>query len=141
MGSAFRLHFEEGTKQSRGKDVLACLYRRASKLDRICRRLEVTPICDFHDGLDAAPDAFHASVTDTLKIMVKSKLWFPIADGRASFVPLLHWLEQNPTRFGLVYDDYRGILDELRRCVAELESRSDESCRFNLGVVSSTPAG
>jgi len=136
MGIAFRLHFEHGTRQTIGKELLVCVYHRASKLDRICRRLGLTPISDFRDGLDGKEERFPSHVTDTVKIVVKSKLWFPIDDGLATLVPLVDWLEQNPTRFGLWSDEYPGVLEELRRCIAELKSQPDDISRFNFGAVS-----
>jgi hypothetical protein len=132
MASALRLYLEEGSRESRGGEALPCLYRHAPKLDRLCRRLALRPLSSFHDrsGIDKVP----SGVSDTIKIMVKSKPWFPVADGLATVVPLLHWLEQNPTRFGLLSDDYRGVLEELKLFVAGLEARPEATCRFNLCV-------
>jgi hypothetical protein len=130
MARALRLYLEEGSRESRKGEALPRLYRHAPKLDRLCRRLALQPLSRFHDhsGTSKVP----SGVSDTIKIMVKSKPWFPVADGLATLVPLLRWLEQNPTRFGLLSDDYRGVLEELRLCVAGLEARPPETCRFNL---------
>jgi hypothetical protein len=142
MGTTLRLFFEEGAKESRGKQALVCLCRHASKLDRICRKLDLKQLSDFHDDSGTGlSQELPGGVTETIKIMIRSKPWFSVADGLATLGPLLRWLEQNPTRFGLLSDDYRGVMDELRHCVEQLEAHPDESCRFNLCVVLPAKAG
>lgn len=61
--------------------------------------------------------------------------WHPVAAGKTTFSGLLEWLKAHPTRFGMLRNDYQGILQELEHCLNCLESRAGREGDFNLCVV------
>lgn len=139
MSTALWLYFREGQAASSSQEDLFFLYRHAGKLDRICRSLALKPLSEFHDVTDArfnlGDEPLPDGMSSTVDLMVERGTWHPISDGLSTFSELLRWLRANPTRFGLLRDDYQAVLDELAQCVKSLESRQVGSCEFNLCVV------
>lgn len=139
MSTALWLYFRDGDSAASDEEDLVFIYRHASKLDRICRKLSLTPLSNFHDLTDAdfnmgaAP--LPAGMSDTRELMMLKGSWHPVSDGEATFSALLEWLKANPTRFGLLRDDYQSILAELEHCLNCFESRGGREGDFNLCVV------
>jgi hypothetical protein len=139
MSTALWLYYREGETASTNQEDLVSLYRHASKLDRICRNLSLIPLSEFHDLTDAkfnmSNEALPDGISSTTELMTKRGSWHPVNDGLSSLSALLQWLSTNPTRFGVLGNDYQKILDELTICVKSLESRAESPCEFNLCVV------
>ena len=86
---------------------------------------------EFNMGAASLP----AGMSDTRELMMLKGSWHPVSDGEATFSTLLEWLKANPTRFGMLRDDYQSILAELEHCLNCFESRGGREGDFNLCVV------
>ena len=139
MSTALWLYYRVGETASSSQEDLIYLYRNAPKLDRICRNLSLKPLSEFHDLTDAKFNLGNEELPDgmssTTELMIKRGSWHPVNDGLSTFSALLQWLMANPTRFGVLGNDYQEILDELTLCVKSLESQKASPCEFNLCVV------
>ena len=139
MSTALWLYYREGETASSDQEDLITLYRHAEKLDRICRSLSLTPLSEYHDFTDAAFNLSNEELPDgmssTVDLMKVQGSWHSVTDGVSVFSSLLQWLEDNPTRFGFLGNDYKEILGELRQCLKSLRSKEASDCEFTLCVV------
>ena len=139
MSTALWLYYRAGKTASSNEEDLIALYRHAKQLDRICGRLSLTPLSAFHDLTDAkfnlGDEDLPDGMTSTVELMVDRGSWHSVTEGRTVFFELLEWLKANPTRFGLLGNDYNEVLGELKRCLESLEAQETDSCEFNLCVV------
>ena len=139
MSTALWLYYREGKTASSNQEDLIFVYRHAAKLDRLCRNLSLKPLSEFHDITDAKFNLGNEGLPDgmssTVDLMVDRGSWHPVNDGLSTFSALLQWLRANPTRFGVLGNDYQEVLDELTPCVESLESKKAGPYEFNLCVV------
>lgn len=115
----------------------SALVRHAGKLDRICRRLGVRPLSEFHDATEARaqleePDDPTLTGWD---LLARDGAWFDPSEGLAVLDALLAHLEDTPVRFGLLSDDHGEVLRDLRDARASVAGARDAGARFHLGLV------
>ena len=139
MSTALWLYYRERKTASSSQEDLIFLYRHAPKLDRICRNLSLIPLTEFHDLTDAkfnlGDEQLPDGISSTVELMIDRGSWHPVNNGLSSFSALGQWLRENPTRFGVLRNDYQEVLEELMLCLKSLELQKTSPCEFNLCVV------
>lgn len=101
------------------------------KLERIARKLNVTPLMNFFSQNPKNAAAFVESEgIDPEEIDIPDETWFDSADGLKTIDALLGHLNENPSAIS----SPDGIVAELKEWQAVLKRAADEGVRWHLEV-------
>jgi len=132
-------YLKEGRVSSDESDKWA-VYRFAGKLDRVCGRIGVRKLSDFHDTTDAeanlAPELGRDDAgVDTYRLMAEQGQWFDPDEGLAVLGKLLGELRAHPVHFGILSDRYTDVMADLEECERSIQKAKADGSRFHLCVV------
>lgn len=127
---------KEGRVTSDESDKSA-LVRHAGRLDRLCRRIGLTPLSTFHDAAEARHVLAETETEEVSgwDLLAREGAWFDPVEGLEVLSALVAHLEATPVRFGLLTDQYPEVLRDLREARESVTRARDQGARFHLGLV------
>ena len=134
-------YLKNGSITSEQQDLWA-MYHFSDRLDRLCAKIGVRPLSEFHDAADAdaeedlapAPHESAGTLHEYLKMASRGP-WFPPEEGLDILDKLLDSLRRSPVRFGLLKDRYIEVMVDLVECRQSIEKARQQGAKFKLCVV------
>ena len=115
------------------------LYKYSKKLDKLARRLGVTPFLDLQDTTDLQYNLSESPLPDgvetTDELMAISGVWVEAADVVKMLEALLREIEAKNIKFGLLSNAQDDVIDELKESLTFAKQAEDLSAKFNFTVV------
>ncbi len=130
MSAVYWLQFRRHAELETDQEDLYLLCRETENLDRLCEKLDVLPISHFTDSTDAA---YNAGVfddrlepedleSDEPPYNIEQMRWFDPTDGLNTMRALRIFLLEHSKAMSINTDDQVELIDELERCIAQLET-------------------
>jgi hypothetical protein len=115
------------------------LFKHSSKLDAVCRKLDLPPFSQLCDSTDVRFNhgdiELPPGVKSTSEVMAKEGVWLDAAEAVRRLQALLAYIEQSKTRFGLLTNDHDDVVAELRQSIGFAEAAAAAKAKFNFCIV------
>lgn len=115
------------------------LYKFSKKLDRLSKKLNVTPFIDAQDTTDAeynfSDQELPTGMESTNELMAAEGTWIDAAAAVTMLKALIAEIEHKDIRFGLLGNAKEAVLSELGESLAFAEKAAADSAKFNFAVV------
>lgn len=114
------------------------LYRHADKLDALAKKLGLPSFLSACDDTDLRFNLedrdLPEGMSSTTEVMAAKGAWLARAEAQAMLEGLVAHIRTEQTRFGLINNQHRAVVEEMTGVLAFLESQPDAE-RFNFAIV------
>ena len=109
----------------------------SKKIDKICRKNKIIEISTFFDSTEIQAEMTddYRGFEDGYRLVEAKGKWFEPLAGITVIEKLLDVLRETPVKFGLFFDRYNEIINELKNCLEQIKDIESKNGKFNFCIV------
>lgn len=115
------------------------LFKHADKLDKLAGGAKLAPFSSLLDHTDMqfnmSDDELPEGMQSTNEMMARQGVWKSADDALAILVGLLGEIQSKKPRFGMLKNDYDGVVTELSESIDYARKAKEAGAKFNFSVV------